>query len=166
MRKADRDQSRLLANSAQSLMQLASSLLGPGSPRLVAIGGGIEADRILISDDLAPRFAPVPGARVVRSGRQTTAQANATITGEAAEIITAGYTAILDAPFEDSMRLRQVAELVEAKHVPFVGLWLGDARNAPSAWHVVDHDHGTAAVMTAARRLSGAAALPREPGNP
>ncbi len=160
LRKTDRDISRQLADTARSLMQRALSLLEPSSPRLVAVGGGTETDRAAISDDLTPRFTPSPGARVMRRGPQTAASA---VIGEAAEIVTAGYTAILDAPFDDITSPQQASGLAEAKHIPFVGLWLGDAWNAPVRWHVVDHDHATRAVIASARRLAGVAAVPRGP---
>jgi uncharacterized protein len=166
LRNTDQDRSRHLAAAARTLMQLAASSLEPSAPRLIAIGGGTAAGRSAIADDLAPRFAPTPGARVVRSGPQTTARADASIIGDAAEIVAAGYTAILDAPFDDIMPAQRIAELADEKHVPFVGLWLGNARTAPPKWDIVDRDHAVATIIAAARRLTGVAASPHESGDP
>ena len=162
MRKTDRDESRRLVAAAHALMNLAASLLETESPRLVALDGGIASDRDALAVDLASRFKPSPGARILRTKMSPHVEANAAVISE---VINAGYTAIIDAPFRDGMPSIQGTELAAALHVPFVGLWLGEAQAAPASWQVVDRGHDGAALKASACRATGTAASRRGPGD-
>ncbi len=162
LRKTEPEQGRRLAAAAQNLMALAFSLLDPGSPRLVAIGGGTEADRSAMATALAPSFRPEPGARIVQTSDMTAAA----LSDQTAEIVAAGYTAVFARSFDAIDQQQEVAELVAAQRAPFVGIWLGEGHNAPPGWHILDQAHGTAAATAALRRLVDASALRRDREDP
>ncbi|HUZ75385.1 MAG TPA: phosphotransferase [Stellaceae bacterium] len=152
LRRPDPAESRRLASAAQALMASAATLLEPASPRLIAIAGGMESDRIALAEALAPCFRPAPGARIAPVPGPGAASPSA----DSGAIVAAGYTAILVGP-ADTDRQRQVAELAEAEQVPCLGLWLGDGRDAPPAWHTIDPGRGTAAVKDLAPVLNESA---------
>jgi uncharacterized protein len=162
LRRADPEQSRRLAAVAQDLMRLAFALLEPGSPYLVAIGGGTDVDLSAMAAALAPAFRPAPGARIARTIDATAAP----LSNRTDAIVSAGYTEIIARPFDTSAERQHVAELAAAHRVPFLGLWLGAPRDAPPTWHVIDPACGTAAATDALHRFVGATALWRGRGDP
>src|SRR5208283_3571478 len=60
------DEARSYTVAARSHLALASSLLAPVSPRLIAIGGVCGSTKASIAYELAATFQPAPGARVLR----------------------------------------------------------------------------------------------------
>jgi uncharacterized protein len=193
--------------AARSYLALALALLAPRAPRLVAIGGLSGSGKSTLAQALAPALLPVPGARVLRSdvlrkalldlppevplppGAYSHAMARqvyARLQREAARILAAGFSVILDATFLDP-RERESAEHIAANAgVPFTGIWLEarrevmatrlserkrDASDAtvavlekqietepgPIAWQRIASGGSLARVTAAARRAAGLA---------
>lgn len=134
-----------LRGEARAYFDLATRLLTPHPPRLVAIGGLSGAGKTTVAEALAPYIGPPPGARIVESDRIRKA-----LHGVAAEtrlpdkayrrevsdrvyremawraglILSEGGSVVTDAVFErpnDRVRIEQVA--VE-RDAPFDGIWL------------------------------------------
>jgi uncharacterized protein len=55
------------SSDARSYLSLATRLLGPHPPCLIAIGGFSGVGKSTLAEVLAPDFAPAPGARLIRS---------------------------------------------------------------------------------------------------
>ncbi len=159
LRHSEPNECRRLAGTAQDLMRLASTLLDLGSPRVVAIGGGTAMDRSRFAQQLAPSLRPPPGARIV-DGSVVAPY------GNAKEILQGTYAAILHCPFDGTFDRQALAELIATTAVPLVGLWLGEPRQAPAAWHVIDKALETEASIAAVRRLVDDDASPRGAATP
>jgi aminoglycoside phosphotransferase family enzyme/predicted kinase len=135
---------------ANAYLDLAHSLLRPGSPHLIAIGGLSGTGKSTVALGLASDFAPAPGARVIRSdvlrktlmqvAPETRLSASAYTPAvneqvyrrsraEARAALGAGYTVILDATFIDPKQRNDLVEAARAANVRFTGLWL----TAPAA---------------------------------
>ena len=130
---------------AHSYLSLASALLHPNAPILIAIGGLSGVGKSTIAQALAPDFKPSPGARVVRSDivrkrvfnvtpetklppsayeNAITDRVYAALQDQVAAALAAGYTAIANATFLREEERRRIAACAERCGVPFVGLWL------------------------------------------
>ena len=144
------DPSRQAGGDARSYLSLASILLHPHPPRLIAIGGLSGVGKSTVALALAPDLLPSPGARVIRSDvvrkrlfevmpetrlpssayeAATTERVYQALQIQATASLAAGYTAIVDATFLKAEERRGIAALAELHGVPFVGLWL----EAPAA---------------------------------
>ena len=147
-RKADPEERRRLADTARGLLRRAADMLQPAAPRLVAVAGVSEAERSAVIDDLAPRFRPCPGARIVGIG-----SANPDVAlKDAAAAVAEGYSAVVDAGSADRAPWQSIDELAARARAPLIGLWLGDAHPAPPSWHVL---RGAPDFKVAARALVG-----------
>lgn len=134
---------------AQSYLSLASLLLRPHPPRLLAIGGLSGTGKSSLAQALAGSFPPAPGARVIRSdvlrkrlfdvapetrlppsayGAAVTERVYCGLHDQAEASLAAGYTAIVDATFLREEERKRIAAMAERTGVPFLGLWL----DAPS----------------------------------
>jgi uncharacterized protein len=135
---------------AEAYLDLASALLAPAQPRLVAIGGLSGTGKSTVARELAADFSPAPGARIIRSDvvRKTLAgvapetrlpesayspamneRVYHAIRAEAKAVLAAGYSVILDATYIDPSQRADAAVLAAEAGVPFTGLWL----DAPEA---------------------------------
>ncbi|SMH51760.1 AAA family ATPase [Mesorhizobium australicum] len=139
------DPSGKLEREARAYFDLATRLLPPHPPRLLAIGGLSGTGKTTVAEALAPHVGPPPGARIVESDRIRKA-----LHGVAAEtrlpdkayrpevsdrvyremawraglILSEGGSVVADAVFErpnDRARIKQVAD---ERDVPFDGIWL------------------------------------------
>lgn len=130
---------------ARSYLAAAFAHLQMGKPRLIAIGGLSGSGKSTLAMGLAPEFQPLPGARIIRSdtlrkrlagvapetrlpassySQETSDQVYAAMRSEARLVLSAGYTAILDAAFLRPTERDAVAALAGEWGVPFHGLWL------------------------------------------
>ncbi|HEY3916480.1 MAG TPA: AAA family ATPase [Stellaceae bacterium] len=138
------------ATEAKAYLDLATVLLKPASPRLIAVGGLSGSGKSTVAAGLAGDFAPAPGARHIRSDvvRKSLMKVapemrlpSAAYTHEATErvyrvareqataALAAGYSAIVDATFIDARERAAIAAVAAHAGVPFTGLWL----NAPDS---------------------------------
>lgn len=136
---------------AKAYLDLASSLLRPSPPRLVAIGGLSGTGKSTVAAGLAADFAPAPGARVIRSDvlrkslmkvapetrlppsaytHEVSERVYGAMHERAASTLAAGYTAIVDATFMDATSRDSIAAVASNAGVPFVGLWLAASEAA------------------------------------
>lgn len=142
--ETDGQSDELLAR-AQSYFQLASALLRPTSPCLVAIAGLSGSGKTTVAELLAPRIGSPPGARILESdrirkaihgvspetrlgedayGADISAKVYAELGVRARLILSGGATAIVDAVFanaRDRLFLERTAQDVGAE---FAGIWL------------------------------------------
>jgi aminoglycoside phosphotransferase family enzyme len=130
---------------ARSYLLLATTLLRPHAPRLIAIGGLSGSGKSTLAQRLAPDYPPAPGARVIRSdvlrkrlfnvAPETKLPPSAyepavsklvyeSLEHQAAAAIAAGYTAIADATFLREEERQRIAEVARRADVPFEGFWL------------------------------------------
>jgi len=189
------------AAQARAYLDLSTRLLQPSPPRLVAIGGLSGSGKSTVAAGLAGDFAPAPGARHLRSDvlRKTMMQVAPetrlppsaythamservyrTAREQAAAVLAAGYSAIVDATFIDAGERAAIAAVASEAGIPFTGLWLtapddvlldrvakrrGDSSDADRAvleqqlkadlgtlsWRKVDVSRDAAAALAAAR---------------
>src|SRR5579864_2205218 len=130
---------------ARAFLEWAAALMKPERPSLIAIGGFSGTGKSTVAGGLAPDFAPAPGARVVHSDvlrkslmgvapetrlpaaayrREISEQVYRLLREQASAVLTAGYTAIVDATFTDQAARDAIAAVAARAGVPFVGLWL------------------------------------------
>lgn len=133
------------AADAQSYLAQAAETLHPHQPCLIAIGGRSGSGKSTLAAALAPGLPPAPGARIIRSDviRKTmfnvmpethlpeaaydssvTGQVYQAVRDQAAQTLSAGYTAIADATFLSAGARRAIAEVAQHAGVAFFGFWL------------------------------------------
>jgi len=131
------------ARSARDYFALACRLIEPPSPRVVAVGGLSGTGKSVLARSLAPHLPPLPGAVVLRSdierkrlfnvgeteklppaayARDVTVKVYERLTEQAARVVAAGHTALVDAVFAKAEERRAIARA--AHNVPFDGLFL------------------------------------------
>ena len=134
-----------LAKESRAYLGLATELLAPCTPRLVAIGGLSGTGKTSLAHALAPALGPVPGARILRSDvlrkrsfgvapetrlpaaayeRAITERVYRALGDEAAETLAGGYPVLADAVFLRPEERSAIEEVARAKGVRFTGLWL------------------------------------------
>lgn len=200
--RAGKDGAGDAPGQARAYLSLALRLLEGQPHRLVAIGGFSGSGKSTVAQALAPGFLPPPGARVIRSDvlrkrlmnvapetplppdAYTPAAARRVydhLGAEAATVLAAGCTAIVDAAFLRPEERSAIATLAQRAHVPFAGLWLeaplqsraarvasrrSDASDAdravldrqtgldvgPIDWHRIDASGDVTATIAAAAR--------------
>jgi uncharacterized protein len=144
-RQGDERNRRVLAQSAARYLDAAIRFLQPAQPRLVAVGGRSGSGKSAVARALAPGFAPAPGARVLRSDvirkrlhgvapetrlpksaydEASDGRVYRALYAGAADIIGAGYCAIVDAAFLRPAERTAVVAAAAAAGVAFTGLWL------------------------------------------
>jgi aminoglycoside phosphotransferase family enzyme/predicted kinase len=196
-RTADSEKKPEMAAEARRYLALAVRLLAPRQRRLVAVGGLSGSGKSTVAAALAPEL----GARVLRSdvirkrffgvAPETRLPASAyaaevsdrvyeTFRQNAAAVLAAGYSVIIDAVSLRPEERQSFAALARAAAVPFAGLWLaapertmehrlrtrrGDASDAspevlaqqlqadsgPMDWTVIDSGSGAESCLAAAR---------------
>jgi aminoglycoside phosphotransferase family enzyme/predicted kinase len=134
-----------LAGEARAYLALATELLSPRAPRLIAVGGLSGTGKTSLAHVLAPALGPVPGARILRSdvlrkrglgvapetrlpasayGREATKRVYRTLCGEATETLAGGYAVLADAVFLRPEERQAIGEVAAVKGVRFTGFWL------------------------------------------
>ena len=130
---------------AGEYLSLATQVLTPVPPRLIAIGGLSGSGKSTLAAALAPGAGGPPGAVVLRSDVVRKALFHlapdqrlgpdgytATATDEvyrallmrASDVLVAGGSVVVDATFLAADRRQEVARLAAATAVPFTGVWL------------------------------------------
>nr|WP_246344149.1 AAA family ATPase [Acidocella aromatica] len=129
----------------KTYLALAAEALRPAAPRLLAIGGVSGSGKSTLAAAVAAEFAPVPGARVLRSDvlrktlcgvepetrlpesaytPQMSARVYAEMHNQAVSALAAGYSVILDAAFLRQEEREAAAVFAEHMGVDFTGVWL------------------------------------------
>jgi aminoglycoside phosphotransferase family enzyme/predicted kinase len=170
---SDADAKPYTESKAKDYFFWARRFLAPARPTLTAIGGRSGTGKSALARSLAPEYAPLPGAVVLRSDveRKTlfgkraeehlppdaylpnvTAQVYCGIVDKARRLLAAGHSAIIDAVFARPQE-RDVAERSAAiLGVPFRGVFLDaplDARIARVRGREADASDADAAVARA-----------------
>jgi hypothetical protein len=130
---------------ARLYLDLASRLLKPVPPRLIAVGGLSGTGKSTLAYALAPALGAAPGARVLRSdvtrkrimgvapetrlppegySAEVTARVYETIRTEAAAALAAGAAVVADAVFGRPEERHAIEAVARAAGLPFDGLWL------------------------------------------
>jgi predicted kinase len=134
-----------IARSAQCYFDLATKLLAPAEPRLLAIGGLSGTGKTVLARSLAPSLAPPPGALVFRSdierkalygvgehehlpsvayGVEVSQRIYRIISDKAVRVARAGHSAIVDAVFALAEERAALETAAGAAGVKFQGLFL------------------------------------------
>jgi uncharacterized protein len=143
--QTDRAEAAKRAAAARAYLELASALLEPAPPWLVAVGGLSGTGKSTLAQGLARDLGRAPGARLLRSdvlrkrlmgvapetrlspsayAEPVTARVYAALAEEARATLAAGQSVILDAVFVRAEERAAVAALSRAAGIPFAGLWL------------------------------------------
>jgi aminoglycoside phosphotransferase family enzyme/predicted kinase len=141
---SDADQMSV-AQTARTYFQLATTLIAPPSPCLVAIGGLSGTGKSVLAHALAPDLLPAPGAVVLRSDVErkalfglaeserldpqayradVTARVYARLAEKACRVAAAGHSVIIDAVFAQPQERAAIAAAASGIHVKFRGLFL------------------------------------------
>jgi hypothetical protein len=136
---------RDLQTRAREYLDLATQLVRPQSPSIVAIGGLSGSGKSTVARLLAPAVGAVPGAVVVRSDeirkrlcgvspltrlgpdgytREVSARVYDAAVADAAAVVETGHSAVVDAVFARADDRLVVERVARAAGVPFVGIWL------------------------------------------
>jgi predicted kinase len=134
-----------LEETARGYLTLATTLLQAPPACLIAIGGFSGSGKSTLARTLAPSHGAVPGAVVVRSDEvrkqlcgvdlltrlgpsgyraPVTRRVYETLAERAAQIVSAGHCAIVDAVFARRGDRDAIERVAVAAGVPFVGIWL------------------------------------------
>jgi aminoglycoside phosphotransferase family enzyme/predicted kinase len=134
-----------LAAESRAYLSLATELLGPRTPSLVAIGGLSGTGKSSLAHALAPTLGPVPGARILRSdvlrkrsfgvppetrlpaaayAREVSERVYRGLYEEAAETLAGGFAVVTDAVFLRPDERYAIGAVAAAKGIRFTGLWL------------------------------------------
>jgi hypothetical protein len=145
--RSDEDgaQRRRFARRARDYLALATRLLEPQSPRLVAVGGLSGTGKSTLAIGLAPWLGAAPGAVVLRSDvlrkqafgtaierklppeaydRAATAKVYGRMSELAGSLLDAGWPAVTDAVFADAGERDAIQKVADGRSLPFAGLWL------------------------------------------
>lgn len=139
------DRKKSIEDSARAYFTLATRLISPPSPMLIAVGGLSGTGKSVLARALASYIPPEPGAVVLRSDvmrkrlfdtAETEKLPKEAYKPEVSEtiynmlyeqtqrVLAAGHSAIIDAVFAKADEREPVAELANASRVPFRGLFL------------------------------------------
>ncbi len=134
-----------IERSATTYFELASALIAPALPLLVAVGGLSGTGKSVLARALAPDLMPAPGAVVLRSdverkalsgGGETehlpaaaytpevTARTYAVLVDKARRVTSAGHSAVVDAVFAAPAERASIASIASENNVAFRGLFL------------------------------------------
>jgi predicted kinase len=127
--RADANSSTEIARTAEGYFHLACQSLEPTTPTLIAIGGLSGTGKSLLARNLAPELVPSPGAEIERFpidayAPEITAQVYAALKEKARRIVSADFSAIVDAVFADSCERTAIRAAADGIHVKFYGLFL------------------------------------------
>jgi aminoglycoside phosphotransferase family enzyme/predicted kinase len=142
---ADDEKKQGIEGSAKAYFGLATKLIAPPRPILIAVGGLSGTGKSVLARALGAHILPEPGAVVLRSDvmrkrlfdaaeteklpkEAYTPEVSETIYAMLAEqaqrVLAAGHSAIIDAVFAKAGEREPVAELANAAKVPFHGFFL------------------------------------------
>lgn len=134
-----------MADRAQSYFRLATELVRPQIPGLVAIGGLSGSGKSTLAQNLAPALGRAPGARILRSdvirkrlhgvppetrlppaayGVEINARVYGALYDAARTALAAGQAVIADAVFLRSEERVAIEAAARDASVPFTGIWL------------------------------------------
>ena len=134
-----------LEDMARDYLAMAEHLLHPPHACLVAVGGYSGSGKSTLALSLAPSVGAVPGAVVLRSDEtrkrlcgvpllqrlgpegyssQVSERVYSTLAEQAAMILRAGHSVVVDAVYARAAERRVIEQVGEAASVPFTGLWL------------------------------------------
>ena len=134
-----------IAATAKKYFQLATRLISPPRPLLVAIGGLSGTGKSVLARALAPDLLPEPGAVVLRSDverkglfgvletdrlpaeayvAEVTAHVYGVLADKAHRAIGAGHAAIVDGVFADPDQRKTIAMVADSAGVAFRGIFL------------------------------------------
>ena len=134
-----------LTEAAKTYFRLATELLSPPPPTLIAIGGLSGTGKSSLARELAPHVAPAPGALLLRSDVERkrlfgvaetehlpsdaySAEASAKVYGivadKAARVLAAHHSAIVDAVFAKPEERAAVEAIAASANTAFRGLFL------------------------------------------
>ena len=140
--KTDR---KAVETSARAYFELALRLIAPPAPMLVAVGGLSGTGKSVLARGLASHLAPAPGAVVLRSDierkrlagvseteklppesytPESSRRVYAALEAQAARVLAAGHSAIIDAVFADPAERADAAAVAARAGRPFHGLFL------------------------------------------
>jgi aminoglycoside phosphotransferase family enzyme/predicted kinase len=143
--QGDAPRRRELEGLARAYLAMADRLLHPPAPGLVAVGGFSGSGKSTLAFGLAASIGPVPGAVVLRSDEirkrlcgipssqrldpdgyssGVSARVYATLAEQAALVLRAGHSVIVDAVYARTADRHAVEYAAAAASVPFIGLWL------------------------------------------
>lgn len=130
---------------AAGYFRLARTLLEPGPPRLIALGGLSGTGKTSLARRIAPLVGTAPGALLLRSdvirkklagvGELTrlpraaysaamTEEVYAVLSARAAETLAAGHGVVVDAAHLKPSERAQIEQVARIQDVPFDGIWL------------------------------------------
>ncbi len=130
---------------AREYLSLATQVLTPVPPRLIAVGGLSGSGKSMLAAALAPGTGGPPGAVVLSSDvvrkalfhldpdqhlgpdgytAEATREVYRALLMRAGDVLAAGGSVVVDATFLAADRRREVADLAAAASVPFTGAWL------------------------------------------
>lgn len=142
---ADDGKKQGIEDSAKAYFVLATKLIAPPAPTLIAVGGLSGTGKSVLARALAAHILPEPGAVVLRSDvmrkrlfdtaetdklpqEAYKPEVSETIYNrlyeQAQRVLAAGHSAIIDAVFAKAGEREPVAELANAAKVPFHGFFL------------------------------------------
>ena len=158
-RRSDPAESARLLASARRHILAGTAFLAPHRPMLVALGGGCSAGRRAITETLAGRTPPVPGARVLHIDPGSPAF-GADAWQMASAVLAAGCSVLAEGDFGLAGQREAAAELVSHPGLRSVGLWLGCAPSGLDRrfWLAVDTDQGMSSALAMAGSALRAAA--------
>ena len=169
--QADPDTAAALRTEAATYLALASRLLHPAPPVLVAIGGLSGTGKTTLARALAPTLGPAPGAVILRSdvlrkwlagvdalaplpesfySPEHAARTYAELAGRAGLVLDGHHSVICDAVYAQPGQRQMVEDVARAAGVAFTGLWLvadQDVALARVARRRGDASDATAAVV-------------------
>jgi uncharacterized protein len=135
----------VITSQAQAYFKLAQRLIVPATPVLIAIGGLSGTGKTVLARALAPRLTPAPGAVLLRSDTERKALHHVEQTerlppeayapsetnkiyeillDNAARVIRAGHSAVVDAVFARLDQRARIEALAVGADIRFVGLFL------------------------------------------
>lgn len=143
--QSDKDRRLELQALANDYLTMATAMLEPPVPRLIAIGGLSGTGKSTLAADVAPSIGAAPGAVVIRSdvirkrlcgvnpltrlgpegyADDVSRRVYATVMDQADMVVRSGYSAITDAVFAKAADRDAVEHVARSAGVPFAGLWL------------------------------------------
>ena len=142
---ADGDPAGRLAGEARAYFDLATALLRPAPPRMIAIGGLSGSGKTTVADALAPHLGAPPGARVVESDRvrkalygvpaetrlpqdayrpEVSRRVYREMAARAERLLAGGGCVVADAVFDRQADRSDIEAVAAACGAPFAGVWL------------------------------------------
>jgi predicted kinase len=130
---------------ALSYFELAERLLRPCQAALIGVGGLSGSGKSVLACGIAPDFIPEPGAILLRSdverkamfgggsdsrlpeaaySKEVSRAVYQRLIDNASEVLSAGFTAIVDAVFASEAERNALETLARTRNVPFCGLFL------------------------------------------